>query len=249
MSVATGVGNILVVWDFDNSLINENVDFFIPFNLWKGEERELKEYYRAYEERGLTFTQHMSDVLEKLYEQGTTLKDYENQLDIIPVFPQNIACIQRLGELGIEQKVCSDANQYFIETFLDSKELRGYFTEILTHPTEIQDGKVVVTQWTDVHPLTTTHPHRTGDHMCKFEIMQEVISTYEIPPLIIYVGDGSGDFPAVTALGSESHAFVRKGMSLERKCNQYPNDYTCNIHLWENGAELENLFQQLIPNL
>jgi len=249
----------IVLWDFDNSLINENVDYYIPRKVWKASEEELEtfrnEWSNKRRENGITFTQHMGQLFELLQSQGVTQFEIESAIESIPDFKHNLEVITALSESNFEQMVVSDANTYFIETYLKLRGRRKCFSAIYSHKASFSEGCIKVTQWTDEFPLKEGHPRVPGggEHMCKSEILEMIIGNFKKRTQIIYVGDGGGDFPALTELRKDDVCMVRKGKSLEKYINKYgvekPDLIKCNIMYWQDDAELMKNFVDVLPKL
>jgi len=251
-SMNTNQQNILVLWDFDNSMINENVDYWIPGTLWTKDfsiMREMRKNARPFTKEK-TFSTLMGSIFEELFKQGVTDKDYQELMKKTPVFKENLEVIRNLHILGIEQKIVSDANSYFIETFLEIHDIRKCFSEIRTHPAKIDEfGKLVVTEWTDTHPLGERCKYfgYCGHQMCKAEVVNGIPRPENAR--IIYIGDGSGDFCGVRVLKACDFAFVREGFSLEKDINENEGAITCQIRTWKDGKTLKKQFQEICKGL
>ena len=116
-----GEGNVLVVWDFDWSLVNENSDTFVLRELAPALTDEMKQLQA---ERPAIFgkgkwTALMDHLLTKLGEEHmVSRRQIEHCLEGIPVFVEVIQVVRELAGRGCEQRILSDANSVFIDEVL-----------------------------------------------------------------------------------------------------------------------------------
>lgn len=131
---------LLVVWDFDWTLINENSDTYVIDRCGGAEAtQKMKELGGM----GMLWTERMSTMLQHLTgELGVTRRSITQCLRDIPVFPENLDVVRILGEReDVVQVIVSDANTLFIESYLEEKGLRGCFDAVYTNPVEWKSGR------------------------------------------------------------------------------------------------------------
>ena len=137
---------LLVIWDFDWTLINENSDTYVIEQCGgAGATAKMKAL------TGLFWTQRMSLMLQHLTGRlgahvgaglGVTAADMARCMKGIPVFPENLDLVRALGEReDVVQVIVSDANTLFIETYLEQMGLGGCFDAVYTNPVEWMSGR------------------------------------------------------------------------------------------------------------
>ena len=131
-----GEGNVLVVWDFDWSLVNENSDTFVLRELAPALTDEMKQLQA---ERPAIFgkgkwTALMDHLLTKLGEEHMVgRRQIEHCLEGIPVFVEVIQVVRELAGRGCEQRILSDANSVFIDEVLRAACLQRHFSAVATN--------------------------------------------------------------------------------------------------------------------
>ncbi|CAN0088563.1 unnamed protein product, partial [Hapterophycus canaliculatus] len=147
---------VLVVWDFDWSLVNENSDTWVIQQL--GEEL-MPEFRRLRKEEQLGWTQIMNRQMRSLWEKGVSDSEIKWSMSRLPVFQRMLDAVCFAGRAGAQQAVVSDANEVFIEEFLKHHGIRGLFGKGVTTNRGVftQDGRL------DVLPY---HPDEEAPHGC-----------------------------------------------------------------------------------
>eukprot|EP00052_Salpingoeca_macrocollata_P014364 m.112677 g.112677 ORF g.112677 m.112677 type:complete len:257 (-) comp19291_c0_seq4:157-927(-) len=119
----------LVVFDFDNSLLEVDSDRLI-LNLRP--ELELMEFARTSD---LQWTHLMHEAMRRQHVHGLRQADFAQALQQAPLHPAMPSCLRHLKrELGCDLKIVSDANQFFIDTILGHHGLGPLFSQIFTNP-------------------------------------------------------------------------------------------------------------------
>ena len=127
---------MLVVWDFDWSLVNENSDTFVLRELAPALTDEMKQLQA---ERPAIFgkgkwTALMDHLLTKLGEEHmVSRRQIEHCLEGIPVFVEVIQVVRELAGRGCEQRILSDANSVFIDEVLRAACLQRHFSAVATN--------------------------------------------------------------------------------------------------------------------
>ena len=100
-----------------------------------------------------------------------------------------------MHQRGVEQRVLSDANTYYIDAILRAKGLAdGHFSAVVTNPAAFDGdgGRLAITPF---HPAAAP-PHgcpHCPTNLCKGAVLRRWIDELA-PSAVLYVGDGSGDF-------------------------------------------------------
>ncbi|XP_071722138.1 thiamine phosphate phosphatase-like protein isoform X2 [Rutidosis leptorrhynchoides] len=188
-------------------------------------------------------------MMEELHLQGKTVEDIVSCLNRVPLHPQIVSSIKSAHALGCNLKVLSDANQFFIETILKNHGIYGCFSEIITNPTCVdKEGKLRIFPYHG----SAIPPHECNlcpPNLCKgFVInqMQDLISEDGKKQVIIYIGDGGGDFCPTLKLGEQGHVLPRKNFPLHNLILNSSVHIKPTLHEWDNGEELKKILLGLI---
>lgn len=192
--------NVIVCWDFDWSLVNENTDHYVHQKLY-GEREYARRFpllaQKAAEEGSTVFT----DFQDK-YGWPQLFGDFQldprsfgAELADLPIFPQNldiVATVDRHGQsnnnglatFNINQYILSNANQVLIDVVLTANGLKNVFKndQIWTNPGwfDPETGTLRVQRYHNVIPQTADgvvrNPHRCGlcaANLCKGKVLRE----------------------------------------------------------------------------
>jgi 2,3-diketo-5-methylthio-1-phosphopentane phosphatase len=251
--------NILVIWDYDWSLINENSDYYIPYkfaplgspqNLQFLKERE--EYYA----QGKSFPEFQNDIIWKYVFNKINKEEFIKMSITIPVFNENIHIVKQCYKYSpnITQIMISNANDQLIYPVLKYYQCDHIFHQhvMYTNPGWFDEktGKLCTKPY-----FTKENPHccltcSDSPNMCKGKILDQHCHTQQYKEgkfhKKIYIGDGFGDYCAITRLSNNDYAFVRKNFPLHEHINKNENKLECKVCLWENGKELLELFSKVV---
>lgn len=234
--------SLLVIFDFDHSLVDENSDTFILDQLSPKLRKELLD---KYDEIG-GWTESMNYILNKLHAENFKKSDVEGAICKIPLFP---ALKEKLVEIhsSIPSMFCimSDANSMFIETVLRHQRLDNVFQNIFTNPAQFDHEERLSLQ-----PLVKSDtPHgctRCEINICKGFLVQNVHSKQPFRRTV-YVGDGTNDYCPATRLGENDVLLPRHGFSLHKILQSpYTPPLKCKIMVWKDYGELVSHFAILL---
>ena len=250
-----GEGNVLVVWDFDWSLVNENSDTFVLRELAPALTDEMKQLQA---ERPAIFgkgkwTALMDHLLTKLGEEHmVSRRQIEHCLEGIPVFVEVIQVVRELAGRGCEQRILSDANSVFIDEVLRAACLRRHFSAVATNfgewePYAREDHDDHATHNDDILRVAPYQPRdrphgcpRCPENLCKGAVLDQWRAELR-PRRVVYVGDGSGDFCPCLRLRASDTVCARSGYPLAKKLEAMKDDakvLDARVAYWEDGAEL-----------
>eukprot|EP00434_Breviolum_minutum_P000235 symbB.v1.2.000195.t1/scaffold21.1/size436794/14 len=174
---------VLLVWDYDWSLINTNSDTFVVEALHP----ELMDRF----ESPIGWTQLMDQQVKELFSRGVTRERMEETVAAVPVFPGALEAIRCAHEAKANQMVLSDANNIFIEAFLRKEGLRHCFSEVISNPAEFDEkGRLNIMPF---HEGETHGCPLCPSNLCKGRVLEEILRRFS-PSRVAYVGDGGGDF-------------------------------------------------------
>lgn len=213
----------LVVFDFDETIVDCNSDSWIHKLAENGRLPKHLNYVP-----GEDWMKHVQTVLQHLHDLGVTEQDFADCLHTMPIVDGMIEPL--IASLGQEPDkydivILSDANSFFIGSFLKTRKLEKYITTILTNPAK----------FTDVgheNPLLVIEGYHAQDHcklssrnLCKGEALKnyigkQMLDNKTVYTCINYVGDGQNDFCPSLKLSVLDRVFPRKGYTLDKMCSK-----------------------------
>lgn len=227
----------LVLFDFDETIINESSDDAVVRAL-PGQQLPawLKNSYREGH-----FNEHMQKVLVYMAEEGVSKNSIQSAVEKIPPTPGLLNLFKYLqnNQQDFELVVVSDANTYFIETWLEHAGVRHLFRKIFTNPASFDaTGRLV---------LLPFHSHSCSccpDNMCKQVILREYLAGRQKErggapfQRVFYIGDGANDICPSLALGPQDTAFPRRDFPMHRLLQSQAAKFKANIVPWVSGEEI-----------
>jgi len=250
---------IIVVFDFDWSLINENSDTFVI--------RELSRDGRAWNALNdnpddLPWTALMDSCLGKLKEEGDAGKRaIADCIARIPVFPEMLEAIRTLGSKDdVRMHIVSDANEYYIDSFMEHHGIEHLFASVHTNPSRWEQERLRVSPFHPADAPPHNCPH-CPENMCKRIILNERVlgeRSSSLPncdnqPIVVYIGDGGGDYCPIMSLEKFDYALVRddpdapraRGLIKRITALGGPAQVPANVKTWRNGHDAKALLQSI----
>lgn len=247
-------GRFLVVFDFDETLVNESSDDAV---VRTAPGQVLPDWLKASYREG-QYNEQMQRVMAYLAQQGVAESAIRTEIQRIPETPGLSALLDflRAHVEDFECVVMSDANSYFIETWLQHAGARPLFSEIFTNPAHFDpSGRLV---------LMPHHDHSCPycpDNMCKRRILSDFLERrgqaggrYQ---RVFYVGDGANDVCPCLVLGDADVAFTRRGFPMHRILThkqqqqqqeppQAEGGVRASIQPWSSGQEIVEYLQKIV---
>ncbi|XP_077482723.1 putative phosphatase phospho1 isoform X1 [Stigmatopora argus] len=235
----------LVLFDFDETLVNENSDDAVLRAL-PGQRLPdwLKNSYREGH-----YNEHMQQILTYMAEQGVSRNAVRSAVEGIPATPGTLALLHFLQnrQPDFELVVISDANMFFIDTWLKRAGVRQLFRKIFTNPASFDDGD-------DRLVLLPFHAHscpRCPDNMCKQVILREYLAQRQRErdapfQRVFYVGDGANDVCPSLALGPQDTVFPRKDFPMHRLLKSEGASFKANVVPWSSGEDVMGYLKKII---
>jgi len=237
----------LVFFDFDETIINESSDDAVVRAL---PGQQLPDWLRSSYREG-HYNEHMQKVLVYMAEQGVSEDSIHSALEKIPPAPGLPALFQYLqgNRQDFELAVASDANMYFIETWLERAGVRHLFTKIFTNPASFDaTGRLV---------LLPFHSHscsRCPNNMCKQVILREYLAGRQKErggapfQRVFYIGDGANDICPSLALGPRDAAFPRRDFPMHRLLLEMSQGakIKANIVPWVSGEDIVDSLKKIV---
>ncbi|KAH0626760.1 hypothetical protein JD844_001939 [Phrynosoma platyrhinos] len=229
----------LLVFDFDETIVNENSDESI---LQAAPGKQLPESVRQTFREGF-YNEYMQGVLKYMGDQGVKMADFKAVYEKIPLSPGMRDLFQFLSKQQdhFEIILISDANMFGIECALRAAGAYSLFRKIFSNPSSF-DKRGYLT----LGPYHSHNCSRCPANMCKHKILTEYLAERAREKArferVFYVGDGANDFCPSTALTSSDVAFPRKNypmhqLILEVEKNQ-PGTYQATVVAWDSAIEV-----------
>ncbi|KAI1896452.1 hypothetical protein AGOR_G00094940 [Albula goreensis] len=209
-----GDKRFLIFFDFDETIVDENSDDAV---VQAAPGRKLPTWLKDSFRPG-HYNEHMQRVLGYMAEQGVQEDAIRSAIEKIPASPGILALFQYLRShpRDFETVVVSDANMYFIETWLCRVGARQLFQKILTNPAAFDSSGRLV--------LRPHHSHncaRCPENMCKQVVVQDYLAQRAKErghpfQRVFYVGDGANDFCPLLTLGPMDTVFPRRDYPIHK---------------------------------
>ncbi|EEY62506.1 pyridoxal phosphate phosphatase, putative [Phytophthora infestans T30-4] len=247
---------LLVVFDFDDSLVNEDSDVFVFGSLHP----ELCQTVYERHAKKPIWPSVFDDMLQVLSSEKphVTPELIRDAVAQIPIQARMIDAIRMAVELfGAEVKVISDGNTFYIESMLQHRELSEHVKEVFANPVEhetLDDGRTRLR----IRPYHADHldPHGCTwcpTNMCKGSILDSIRNGKSYSR-VIYIGDGTGDFCPASRLTendvvlARSHLVNGNAYGLQRRINENPGVVHAPVVSWSTGYDIYRRFAQFCPS-
>ena len=237
----------LIVFDFDDTLVNCNSDTWIH-RLAPGQKLPDHIQFRP----GQDYFKHVQSVLAYLHSQKVTEQHYVDCLSTMPSVPGMIEPLMKtLAEQPdkYDMIILSDANSFFISTYLKARSLENAISTVLTNPARFnEDGQLMIDEY-----HIQDYCSMSARNLCKGEALKNFIGKRMLDhntvyTFINYVGDGENDLCPSTILSSRDRVFPREGYSLARLCSRLQSS-SQQLHLMNvpEGEKLPELKATVVP--
>lgn len=261
---------ILVVCDFDHTLINVNSDLVLFRDLAYGK-LLLPRFASLRQEHGMAWTQIMQSQLAELARsEGYSKEDVLKCLHNVKMDPVLITALRQLHlsqDPSIKVIIASDANTIFIDEILKANGVEeGTFDMVYTNP-----GSWIEADTIQVEPYqSVSSPHHCPrgcpENMCKTSILHRARKELNLDRVedlqIVYAGDGGNDYCPSMSLSASDLVLVREGLALhklienatahessETKMETLVAEKVVAQHkLWKAQRELGEMLLQLLPS-
>ncbi|KAL3831736.1 hypothetical protein ACJMK2_023452 [Sinanodonta woodiana] len=242
-------GPILVAFDFDHTIIDENSDLSV---IKLAPDGELPEEIQAkYSDNG--WTNYMGAIFEYLHKNGTTKDDFAKCINDIPFTSGFAELFQYLRDDCFEVIIISDSNMKFIELFLENAEISNIVYAVYTNPAHFDNSGCLRIQYyheQDWCDLSTVN-------LCKGHILQEHIKQRDRDGIrfrhVVYVGDGYNDLCPALTMKQHDYICPRKDFKLWREMKRLgildgeasELDLKAKIVEWDSGIQILDLLKTL----
>ncbi|KAM9844290.1 putative phosphatase phospho1 isoform 2-T2 [Aulostomus maculatus] len=239
----------LIFFDFDETIVDETSDDMVvqaaPGQHLPG---WLKDTYQPGR-----YNEYMQRVLVYLAEQGVTESDMRSIMEKLPSTPGMLTLFQFLRTRppqDFEVVLVSDANTFFIESWLRRVGARQLFHRIFTNPATFnKDGRLVM------RPFHSHDCQRCPENMCKQVVVRDYVArrTQERGrpyQRVFYVGDGANDFCPALSLGPRDVVFPRRDFPMHRLITEtheaMPGEFKAVTVPWVNAEDVLQRLRKLV---
>ncbi|KAM0752877.1 hypothetical protein T439DRAFT_323486 [Meredithblackwellia eburnea MCA 4105] len=246
--------NILLVFDFDWTFVDEDTDTW-TCRLLADEFKEMMRQLHLEEttglEDGIQWTDLIAHMMRKLHQAGFTKEQIIANLETIPFNPAMKRATQSLKARPTPSTTffcLSNANVEFIRIVLSHHGLSELFDQILSNPASWnEEGCLEIKRYVEasapVQHTCDTKPRKCSPNMCKGLELETFLSQkggFERFDQVIYLGDGANDLCPILRLRPCDLALVRSGRALAKL---YPaSQVKCQVEEWAEADDVEKIF-------
>ncbi|XP_033762544.1 pyridoxal phosphate phosphatase PHOSPHO2-like [Pecten maximus] len=242
-------GRLLLAFDFDHTMVDENSDLWVKRLAPGGElPQEIED---KYSDDG--WTHYMGTIFQYLHSTGVKQSDIQQCLTEIPLTSGFKQLLDHAHKQGHECIVISDSNSTFIQYILEHYNLENIVSKVYTNPAEFDtEGCLQIDfyhhqDWCDL----------STENLCKGHILTEHIrqqaSLGHTYSHVVYVGDGSNDLCPSLTLSDNDYVCPRVNLRLWKKVNailageEKYKKYSLKAKVleWESGTEILKLIKEL----
>lgn len=229
------INKILVAFDFDDTIIDDNSDLYI-LKLAPKLPQEIKDLYD-----GDSWTRYMAAIFKYLHKTGVTEEAQGSCMEEIQFTDGMIELLQYLNQDRFQVIIISDSNSFFINKILSHAKLSPIVHTVYTNPAWFdKDGCLQIEYYhhQDWCNLSTKN-------LCKGDILTTHIKSQLREGIslshVVYVGDGTNDLCPVLKLNSNDLACPRRDYRLWKKLkpgSKSEKEVKALICPWSNAREL-----------
>ncbi len=212
-AIPSGNTRLLLMMDFDHTIIHDNSDLWIRRVLPEHKvPEEIQQSYKHHE----SWTQFMGEIFTYMHSLGVTPAQVVDCMHSMSFVPGMVELIEyQQANPVMDCIIVSDSNSVFINTILDSKALLTSVNTVFTNPAEFDS-----TGCLRIRPYHQHNCKNCPANLCKGAVLRTFLEQQEKQGItysrIFLVGDGSNDFCPVPGLGVDDVVFPRQGYRLMR---------------------------------
>ena len=241
--------DVLVVFDFDWSLINENSDTYVFQILRPDLLNTIKDQMRS-----VDWTTLMDSMVGIMMRNGINRQQLSDCLHGIPFFEETFQSLRMAKEIGAKVIILSDANDYYIAEIMKHNNLDHFIDQTITNFStfeSLENGSEVLRIKPYQNPSTPHSCHNCPINLCKglcLHLIIDGLGGRESIKKIVYVGDGDGDFCPCLALSLSDFVCCRKNWTLHKKISVMDPPLKALCIPWSDGAELLHTFEDILSS-
>ncbi|XP_076297283.1 putative phosphatase phospho2 [Lasioglossum baleicum] len=241
--------SVLVVFDFDHTISNDNTDI-IARKLLPQEKLtdNVKELYRT-----SGWIPYMAKIFELLHSSLIDSKQIERAIIRIPSVPGIETLLKELHVRGCEIIIISDSNTLFIGQWLRNKKLDHIIAQVFTNPARVDDNGVIRI---DMYHVQDSCKLSTVN-LCKGQILESYMKQRKNEGVnfdrVAYVGDGKNDLCPSLRLTERDFVFPRQNYTLIKILDGSEKmdipKMRARVFPWSNGMQiLEKLKEEVFEH-
>ena len=201
----------LFVFDFDYTLIDDNVDTYV-MSVRPG--LNLVENLHTLRKQFSCWTDMMEHAFHRIHEQGVTKTELLDYIGQLRLYDQAMKAVTTVGSAdNADAIILSDANTEFIEHILSVCGVRQVFKQILSNPSHFDPQ-------TDHFHIRHFHSHSCATchtpNICKGRVLTEYLKQESDYDKVVYIGDGQGDYCPALHLKPSDVLICRQGYALAK---------------------------------
>lgn len=240
---------ILVAFDFDHTVIDDNSDIYVSNLCPNGTiPQDIKD---KYSDRG--WTDYMGAIFEYLHSKGVTEADLKSCIEEIPLTEGMEELLKYLAADKFDVIIISDSNSMFINYTLQKFQLVDVVNAVYTNPAHYdQNGCLKIDwfhrqDWCDLSTENLCKGHILDDHIVKRK-QKNILFDY-----ILYVGDGGNDLCPALRLREKDFICPRKNFRLWKKFKKLgllngensDTELRAKVLEWDSGIQILDLVKDL----
>lgn len=237
-SQGKGMKKVLVIFDFDHTVIDANSDLHVQKLAPNGElPPEIKERYSP-----SGWTPFMRAVFRYLYDNQVLPDDILDCLLEIKFVDGILDLLKKLQAAGgHEVIIISDSNSVFIEHIMQAAGVRPWVHEIFTNYAHFDTNGCL--QISEYH--VQNFCSLSSVNLCKGAVMQEYLERRQRQGVefdrVAYVGDGHNDLCPCLRLKADDYIFPRADYTLAKRLQKDPERVKASVHPWTTGQDIADV--------
>ena len=202
----------LFVFDFDHTLIDDNVDTWILSVRADLHQRvNLRSLYKTFP----CWTDLMEHVYSLISEEGITKAEMLEHMGRLRLHEQAMKAVRAVEESdSSEAIIISDANTVFIEHILVECGMRHVFKKVFTNPAHFDSTGKLCVQHYHSHTCSTC---KDSPNLCKGNVLKDYLEQEPCQyDKVVFIGDGRGDYCPALQLTEQDVVVCREGYRLAK---------------------------------
>ncbi|XP_060066943.1 pyridoxal phosphate phosphatase PHOSPHO2-like [Ylistrum balloti] len=248
-NISKMTGRLLLAFDFDHTMIEENSDLWVKRLAPGGVlPQEIED---KYSDDG--WTHYMGTIFEYLYNIGARQHDIQKCLTEIPLTSGFKQLLDYAHKQGHDCIIISDSNSFFIRYILECYNLENIISKVYTNPAEFdKEGCLKIDlyhhqDWCNLSTVNLCKGHILTEHIREQAVLGHTYSR------VVYVGDGSNDLCPALTLSDKDYICPRVNLRLWKKVNailagdEKFKKYSLKARVleWESGTEILKMIKEL----
>lgn len=237
---------VLLVFDFDNTIIDDNSDTrIVQCAPDKKLPMELQDSYQ----KGF-WTEFMGRVFKYLGDEGVKEDEMRRTVISMPFTSGMVELFSflRMNKDKFDCIIISDSNSVFIDWVLEAADFHDVFDNVFTNPAAFDNSGRLTVKNCHAHSC-----NRCPKNLCKNAVLVEFIDKQFEKGVryarIVYIGDGGNDVCPVTFLRKNDVVMPRKDYTLHKTLATVPQNLEpmeSAVVVWSSGVEIISHLQFLI---